>query len=266
MIKLGTLSDKLNHTAECKESIREAVNQNLGGAELISSSTEFDQYADIILQKPDVDLSKYKPFSEADWDEIKEAADLGIGHLIYKKGDKKISNGETVTIVAFNEQYGKLIKETRLETISNSFYNIVFSIGYKKDTVSINNGFDDLIFETDIYNFLQKALGYSKIDMNDGTINPVLKSYEYGKDPSIYTTDRVYFIASREDAKRWGTVELLDIPSDCTSVYAGCTGYSAVGNVVLNLSGFNPRTYAYISNISNNQKQSSQYAIVCFCL
>lgn len=49
MIKLGTLSDKLNHTAECKESIREAVNQNLGGAELISSSTEFDQYADIIL-------------------------------------------------------------------------------------------------------------------------------------------------------------------------------------------------------------------------
>lgn len=31
MIRLGTLSDKLNHTAECKESIREAVNQNLGG-------------------------------------------------------------------------------------------------------------------------------------------------------------------------------------------------------------------------------------------
>lgn len=49
MIKLGTLSDKLNHTAECKESIREAVNQNLGdGAELISSSTQFDQYSNII--------------------------------------------------------------------------------------------------------------------------------------------------------------------------------------------------------------------------
>lgn len=30
MIRLETLSDKLNHTAECKESIREAVNQNLG--------------------------------------------------------------------------------------------------------------------------------------------------------------------------------------------------------------------------------------------
>lgn len=26
MIKLGTLSDKLNHTADCKESIRQAVN------------------------------------------------------------------------------------------------------------------------------------------------------------------------------------------------------------------------------------------------
>lgn len=47
---MGTLSDKLNHTAECKESIREAVNQNLGGgAELISPSTQFDQYADYIL-------------------------------------------------------------------------------------------------------------------------------------------------------------------------------------------------------------------------
>lgn len=49
MIKLGTLSDKLNHTADCKESIRQAVNQSLGGgAELISPSTQFDQYADII--------------------------------------------------------------------------------------------------------------------------------------------------------------------------------------------------------------------------
>ena len=50
---MGTLSDKLNHTAECKESIREAVNQNLGGggAELISSSTQFDQYADYINSK-----------------------------------------------------------------------------------------------------------------------------------------------------------------------------------------------------------------------
>lgn len=57
MIKLGTLSDKLNHTAECKESIREAVNQNLGdGAELISSSTQFDQYSNIInsIQSSDI--------------------------------------------------------------------------------------------------------------------------------------------------------------------------------------------------------------------
>ena len=49
MIKLGTLSDKLNHTADCKESIRQAVNQNLGsGAELIGSLTQFDQYSQII--------------------------------------------------------------------------------------------------------------------------------------------------------------------------------------------------------------------------
>lgn len=57
MIKLGTLSDKLNHTAECKESIREAVNQNLGGgAELISPSTQFDQYSNIInsIQSSDI--------------------------------------------------------------------------------------------------------------------------------------------------------------------------------------------------------------------
>lgn len=51
MIKLGTLSDKLNHTADCKESIRQAVNQNLGGAELISPSTQFDQYSNYINSK-----------------------------------------------------------------------------------------------------------------------------------------------------------------------------------------------------------------------
>lgn len=57
MIKLGTLSDKLNHTAECKESIRQAVNQNLGdGTELISSLTQFDQYSNIInsIQSSDI--------------------------------------------------------------------------------------------------------------------------------------------------------------------------------------------------------------------
>lgn len=133
---MSSLVNKLNHTVQCKENIKQAINDNLGGGtELISSSTPFDEYGQIINPIPD-NISQYSPFSTASWTEIKEVADLGYGKYVYNKGDTKQVGNYTVTICAFD--YDSQITDHMYNVPKKA--NITFSLGYISFTnITVDN-------------------------------------------------------------------------------------------------------------------------------
>lgn len=256
---MSSLVNKLNHTVQCKENIKQAINDNLGGGtELVSSSTPFDEYGQIINPIPD-NISQYLPFSTASWTEIKEVADLGYGKYVYNKGDTKQVGNYTVTICAFD--YDLQIMDYTQNVSKKT--NITFSLGYIPFTnVTAHNNvryprfaqshlstIEDNIKSIIKVTPLDPVRIYSSEDVSEVFLDSATFN-AYGS-PALY-------VANQYDLKYWNIN--FNIPSDCTFAWNGNSTYSML-NI---LPGYNPLTLES-TNISGNT-QSKLYANICFCL
>lgn len=262
---MSSLINKLNHTVQCKEDIKQAINNNLGGGtELVNSSTPFDEYGQIINPVPD-NISQYSPFSSASWTEIKEVADLGYGKYVYNKGDTKQVGKYTVMICAFDYD-SEMTSYT--QNVSKKA-NITFSLGYipfTNITVDSDNTYQDFSSNNLMYGqYAFSDLGKELYSLIQIPLKTVVRIYSYNTNIDTYfegasvgMSSPCLYIANEYDLKFFNIG--FSIPSDCTFAWDGNSNYYRENTIP----GYNPSTLEGIT--LSGKTQSKLYANICFCL